>query len=133
MNSVNIKQGQLLKAEAKPLRLRTKFWLLGQPRPKFWPRDLAKQSAYIALYYRDTSRCYIQYTDFAKAFDTVPHHRLILKLKAYNIDTDVVLWITDFLCTGNRKQCVVLNGEQWSWFKVISGIRQGSILGPCYS
>ena len=46
------------------------------------------------------------YTDFAKAFDTVPHQRLLLKIKTYNIDTDLLPWITDFLC--NRKQCVVL-------------------------
>ena len=39
----------------------------------------------------------VKYTNFAKAFDTVPHHRLLLKLKAYNIDTDLVLWMTDFL------------------------------------
>jgi len=29
----------------------------------------------------------VTYTDFAKIFDTVPHHRLLLKLKAYNINT----------------------------------------------
>jgi len=68
------------------------------------------------------------YTDFVKAFDTVPHHRLLFKLKTYNINTDLIAWITVFLC--NRKQCVVLNGEQLSWFKVLSGIPQRSILGP---
>ena len=38
------------------------------------------------------------YTDFAKTYDTVPHERLFLKIKTYNIDTDLLLWITDFLC-----------------------------------
>jgi len=67
------------------------------------------------------------YTDFAKAFDTVPHHRLIFELKTYNINMDLVAWVSDFLC--NRNQCVILNGEQSSCFKVLSRIPKGSILG----
>jgi len=44
------------------------------------------------------------YTDFAKAFDTVPHHRLLSKLKSYNINQRLLMWIQDFLC--NRKQSI---------------------------
>ena len=45
------------------------------------------------------------YTDFEKAFDKVPHDPhlgLISKLKAYDIDSKLIVWIEDFLC--NRKQ-----------------------------
>jgi len=70
----------------------------------------------------------VLYTDFAKAFDTVLHSRLLFKLRTYNLNTELVIWITDFLY--NRKQCVVLNEERSSWSKMMSGIPQGSILGP---
>jgi len=39
------------------------------------------------------------YTDFAKAFDTVPHRRLLSKIKSYNINQRLILWIQDFLCS----------------------------------
>ena len=68
------------------------------------------------------------YTDFEKAFDKVPHKRLISKLKSYKINQKIIDWIESFLSL--RKQRVKINGVFSNWQDVISEIPQGSILGP---
>ena len=68
------------------------------------------------------------YLDFAKAFDFVPHKRLIYKLSKYGVAGNLLHWISDFL--RKRRQSVRVNSVLSEWESVISDVPQGSILGP---
>ena len=65
--------------------------------------------------------------DFAKAFDCVPHKRLMYKLSKYGVAGNLLHWISDFL--RKRRQSVRVNSVLSEWESVISGVSQGSILG----
>ena len=68
------------------------------------------------------------YMDFQKAFDKVPHKRLLVKIEAMGIKGALLTWIKDWL--SNRKQRVVVMNKMSEWTLVTSSVVQGSVLGP---
>ena len=76
----------------------------------------------------DGSPLDVFYLDFQKAFDKVPHQRLLLKLKAHGIGNDVINWIEKWLTHGRQK--LKVDGEISNWKSVLSVVPQGSVLGP---
>jgi len=68
------------------------------------------------------------YTDFAKAFDVVSVPKLLYKLENYGIQGLLLACIKSFLI--NRFQCVRVNSNLFTSLPVISGVPQGSVLGP---
>ena len=66
--------------------------------------------------------------DFSKAFDTVPHDKLLSKLRSYGIDGPLLIWLSNFL--SNRTMRVMCEGSLSSEAAVDSGVPQGTVLGP---
>jgi len=70
----------------------------------------------------------IIYFDFKKAFDSVSHPKLLIKLKSYGLDGKLFQWLNNFL--SNRRQLVTINNAISDQIDVTSGVPQGSVLGP---
>ena len=70
----------------------------------------------------------VGYIDFQRAFDTISHPKLLLKLASYGICGNLFLWIKSFI--SNRHQCVRINSYLSPTLEILSGVPQGSVLGP---
>ena len=71
---------------------------------------------------------YIVQLDFSSAFDRVSHSGLLFKLKSIGVGGSVLSICTEFL--SDRRQRVVVDGAANEWIPIISGMPQGSVLGP---
>ena len=67
-------------------------------------------------------------TDLSKAFDCIPHDLLIAKFAACGLNEEALIYILSYL--SNRNQCVRINDTYCEFGNIITGVPQGSVLGP---
>ena len=87
-----------------------------------------KEVANVLLVISQKDQLDLLFLDFKKAFDNVPHKRLLLKLSKYGISGKVLDWIEAFLT--KRRDRAVLGESISEWKNIISGESQGSVIGP---
>ena len=68
------------------------------------------------------------FLDLSKAFDLVDHHMLLQKLKKFHLSKSAIAWFTSYL--EDRHQFVQIQGFSSDSLRIISGVPQGSVLGP---
>ena len=105
--------------------------LISQNQSGFKPGDSNQLLAITYEIYKSFDACLdvrAVFLDISKAFDKVWHQGLLYKLKQNGISGNLQETLTDFL--KDRKQRVVLHGQNSSWKSVEAGVFQGSILGP---
>ena len=66
--------------------------------------------------------------DFSKAFDTVPHDKVLYKMNRYGVQGNTLKWLSSFL--KDRTMKVLVEGKESKSVKVESGVTQGTVLGP---
>ena len=96
--------------------------------------QLLMTTADLAFHNNNNTQVDINILDFSKAFDVVSHRKLLAKLQHYGISGPVHSWIQSFL--SGRTQQVVIEGRTSKSAEVLSGVPQGTCLGPilflCY-
>ena len=91
--------------------------------------EMIKFTDSVAISLNNNFHIDVVYFDFAKAFDSVNHDLLLAKLKhKYKVDGSLLRFLVSYL--KNRKQQVIIGKHTSSPCDVISGVPQGSIIGP---